>query len=379
MRKRIAILGITGSIGKSAIEIVKFHPETFEIVFATAHRDYEALYSIAKELNINKIAIANEFMKVNHTDEYINFYQSQTEIIKLIKNENYDILINAVSGSAGLPYTIATLEANRDLALANKESLVMAGHLINDLLKKSVSKILPVDSEHSAIFQVMQGHSSEEVKFLHITASGGSFRQLPLEDFDKITIKQALNHPTWNMGTKVTLDSATMMNKGLEVIEAHWLFNLSYNKIKAIIHPQSVIHSMVEFVDGSILAQMSKPTMELPILFALTYPLHYPSDKIQTSLTDLTTLSFEPIDQKRYPLFYLACRSGEAGGIMPTILNAANEGALELFLKEKISFNDIYKIVDKTLNLYENLSYPDLDTIFHFNREAREIVLREFS
>jgi 1-deoxy-D-xylulose-5-phosphate reductoisomerase len=378
MRKRIAVLGITGSIGKSTIEIVKYHPESFEIVFATAHRDYEGLYSIAKELNINKIAIANEFMRFNHNDELINFYQGQDEIIKLIKNENYDILINAVSGSAGLPYTIATLEANKNLALANKESLVMAGHLINELLSKSASKIIPVDSEHSAIFQVLQGHSNEEVKLLHITASGGSFRQLPLEEFGKITIKQALNHPTWSMGTKVTLDSATMMNKGLEVIEAHWLFNLSYNKIKAVIHPQSVIHSLVEFVDGSILAQMSKPTMELPILFALTYPIHYPSNKIQTSLIELAALTFETIDAAKYPLFYLACQSGEAGGIMPTILNAANEGALELFLKEKISFNDIYKIVDKTLNLYENIAYPDLDTILHFNREVKEMVLNNY-
>lgn len=379
MKKRIAVLGITGSIGKSTLEIVKHHPEAFEIVFASANKDYLGLLSIAKEFNINKIAISNEFIKIEHSDESIVCYQGQNELIKLIRNENFDILINAVSGSAGLPYTIACLESGRDLALANKESLVMAGHIINDLLKKTNAKILPVDSEHSAIFQVLQGHRSEEVKFLHITASGGSFRSLPLEDFDKITVKQALNHPTWDMGVKVTLDSATMMNKGLEVIEAHWLFNMPYSKIKAIIHPQSVIHSMVEFVDGSIISQMSIPTMELPILFALTYPLHYPSDKVQTDLSKLSNLSFEAIDPKRYPLFYLACRCGESGGIMPTILNSANEGALDLFLHEKIAFNDIYRIVEKTLNLYENINYPDLETILHFNKEAKEIVLKSYA
>ena len=353
MKKKIAVLGITGSIGESVLEIVRYHPEAFEIVLASANSNKKKLSDIAEEMNISKTILTKDSSA------------KQSELIELIENENYDILINAISGSAGLPYTIATLKRGKDLALANKESLVMAGHLIKDIISKTGSKILPVDSEHSAIFQVLHGHQMSEVKKLHLTASGGPFRTLPLKDFPKINLKQVLNHPTWDMGTKVTIDSATMLNKGLEVIEAHWLFDIEYYRIKAIIHPQSIIHSLVEFVDGSMIAQMSVPTMQLPILYALTYPLHYPSEKVQTSLETLSALTFEPICPKRFPLFYLTCEAGKIGGLMPTILNAANEKAIDMFIKGEIPFTDIAKLVENALNKYENIPNPDLETILN--------------
>ena len=392
---------------------MKNHPEQFQIVFASANADYQKLYKIATELKIKKIALTDYNTKILHTDNKIKLYQGKNELINLIKNEEYDILINAVSGSAGLPYTIATLKTGKDLALANKESLVMAGELIysefginnpklssstNLRQQKRVSRIIPIDSEHSAIFQVLQSQmdhdnsqfktgtnykaltpdsifneerNSKSVRNLHLTASGGAFRTLPLVDFDKIDLNQTLMHPTWDMGMKVTIDSATMMNKGLEVIEAHWLFGIDYQNINAVIHPQSVIHSLVEFIDGSMIAQMSVPSMQLPILYALTFPERIKSDKIKTTLTELSALTFEPVDPKRYPLYYIARDAAVAGGIMPTILNASNEKAIELFIKGKIKFTDIFKHVEKALNSYENISNPDLDTILQINEECQ--------
>ncbi|MCL2065736.1 MAG: 1-deoxy-D-xylulose-5-phosphate reductoisomerase [Candidatus Cloacimonetes bacterium] len=365
MKKKIAVLGITGSIGESVVEIVKYHSEVFEIVFASANSNLKKLQSIAQELKIKNIFLTDSQIKIDGVGK-------ATDLIRFIENEDYDILINAISGSAGLPYTIATIKQGKDLALANKESLVMAGHLVSDIVSKKGSKIIPIDSEHSAIFQVLHGHQKSELKNIHLTASGGPFRTLPYEDFQKIELKQVLKHPTWDMGTKVTIDSATMMNKGLEVIEAHWLFDIDYKNIQAIIHPQSIIHSIVEFVDGSMIAQMSIPTMQLPILYALTYPIHYPSDKIKTSLESLSALTFEPICKKRYPLFYLVCEAGKIGGIMPTVLNAANEKAIDMFLQGKISFVDISKIVEESLNKFENIENPDLDTIMNVNEIVRK-------
>ena len=368
MKKKIAVLGITGSIGESTVEIVRHHSDRFEIVFASAHSDAKKLVEIAEELHINRAVLTGAVSKENTTECPVKIYYGASELLRLIANEDYDILINAVTGSAGLPFTIATLERGKTLALANKESLVMAGHIVKELLAKKGGSIVPIDSEHSAIFQVLNTQNQRQVKYLHITASGGAFRKLPLSKFEKIDVKQALKHPTWTMGTKVTIDSATMMNKGLELIEAHWLFDLPYSQLKAVIHPQSVIHSIVEFVDGSMIAQMSVPTMQLPILYALTHPDHIASDKVQTSLTELTALTFEQIDPQRYPLFFIACKAGKDGGIMPTILNAANEKAIEMFLKSQISFPEIATFVEKTLNKYENIQKPDINTIIEINQ-----------
>jgi len=353
------------------VEIVKHHSDLFEIVFASAHSDYDKLFDIAKSLKIKKIVLTDTDKKVSHYDYEVSLYRGRTDLVEMIKNEDFDILVNAISGSSGLPYSIVTLKRGKTLALANKESLVMAGHIVKEIIAETGAKVIPVDSEHSAIFQVLHGHDINEVRHLHLTASGGPFRKLPLKEFDKIDLNQALQHPTWSMGTKVTIDSATMMNKGLEVIEAHWLFDVEYHNIKAVIHPQSIIHSVVEFVDGSMIAQMSEPTMQLPILYALTHPVHVKSYKVRTSLESMHALTFEPICNKRYPLFYLACQAGKAGGLMPTILNAANEKAIEMFVAGQIKFTDMYEVIEKTLNNSPNVQHPDLETILNINNQIK--------
>jgi len=377
--KQIALLGMSGSIGNSALKVIYNHQDDYHISLASVHHNIDNAIKNAVLFNIPRICITGQSAERINESDYpgIKFYYGQDSLIELLENDDYDICLNAVTGSAGLPYTMTVLKRGKDLALANKESLVMAGHLVKELLITSESRILPVDSEHSAIFQCMFGHSNDEVKSLHITASGGPFRTLPLDDFKYITVENALKHPTWSMGTKVTIDSATMFNKGLEVIEAHWLFDLPYTQINAIIHPQSVIHSMLEFVDGSILAQMSKPSMELPILYAFSYPKHICSDNVKTDLFSLPSLTFEAIDQKRYPLFYIALQAGVSGGLYPTIMNAANEAALKLFLDRKIHFTDIVNVIEDALNLYENQINPALNDIILCNQNVYEMMLKK--
>lgn len=250
----------------------------------------------------------------------------------------------------------------------------MAGHLIEKYTKHN--PILPVDSEHSAIFQALGNHSIQEVSQLIITASGGSFRDRNLNTFSSITIADTLKHPTWNMGAKVTIDSATMMNKGLEVIEAHWLFNMPFAKIKAIIHPQSIIHSLVKFNDGSLLAQMSSPSMQIPILYALSHPVHIPFSNVETDLLKIPALTFKEIEPKRYPLFFLALEVGEEGGIMPTVMNSVNEACISLFLQNKIAFTDFYRIISETLLATKQINNPDLETIIKVNKMIYEKTMK---
>lgn len=376
--KKIVILGITGSIGNSAVQIIRAHGELFEIVLASAHSQSTQLALLAQEFNIPHVVLTNENTKHIEYPVHTQVSYGKHELQGLLENLDYDIVLNAISGSAGLLSSIVTLHRGADLALANKESMVMSGHLIKDILQISKSRIIPVDSEHSAIFQCIGSHPNEEIKTIHLTASGGPFRSLPLTDFDKITLQDTLRHPTWNMGSKVTIDSATMMNKGLEVIEAYWLFHVAYDQIQAVIHPQSVIHSMVEFHDGSILAQMSIPSMQLPILYALSYPNRIISSNVQTNLLALDQLTFEPISQDRYPLFYLACEVGRKGGLLPTIMNAANEAAISLFLKEVISYKQIYAIVNDTVSTADNIDHPDLETILETNREVYSIIMEKY-
>jgi 1-deoxy-D-xylulose-5-phosphate reductoisomerase len=376
--KKVVILGITGSIGNSAIQIIRAHRNEFQIVLASAHSQSNKLAQLAQEFNIPRVVLTGEMTKHMEFPEKTQVYSGETELVELLKNLEYDIVLNAISGSAGLQATITTLVKGADLALANKESMVMSGHLVQDILKDSGSRIIPVDSEHSAVFQCIGTHPVEEIRAIHLTASGGPFRSLPLDEFDKITLKETLNHPTWDMGSKVTIDSATMMNKGLEVIEAYWLFHVGYDQIDAVIHPQSVIHSMVEFCDGSILAQMSVPSMQLPILYALSYPNRLPSKNVQTNLLELSHLTFEPISQERYPLFYLACEVGRKGGLLPTIMNAANEAAGNLFLKEVIPYTQIYSIVEETVSAADNVSHPDLETILNTNQEIYTKVIEKY-
>ncbi len=299
--KKIAILGITGSIGISAIEVVRKHLTDFEIVLASANNNYNKLFEFAVEFHIPELVITNSSLKQKITDIPENSILTfgEDELQKKIESIDCDIILNAISGSAGLRSSISTISKGTDLALANKESLIMAGQQIMKMLENSDSNLLPVDSEHSAILQAIGSSTPEEIQSIIITASGGPFRDLPLAEFKNITLAKTLKHPTWNMGAKITVDSATMMNKGLEVIEAHWLFNKSFDEIKAVIHPQSIIHSFVEFVDGSILAQLSFPTMQIPILYALSYPKHIKSTISKTNILDLPNLNFEEVSFNR--------------------------------------------------------------------------------
>ena len=374
--KKIAVLGLTGSIGLSVVEVVRKHPELFHINLATSHNNLDMMLSLAEELHIDKIVITGDNFKSASIKQNEGIFYGWEEALKILRSEEYDLVVNAISGSAGLIYTYHTLRANHALALANKESLVMAGHLFAEKIKQKL--VIPIDSEHSALFQLFQGLKPEEIRKVIITASGGPFRELPLTDFPNITPEQALQHPTWSMGSKITIDSATMFNKGLEVIEAHWLFQLPYEKIRAIIHPQSIIHSLIESIDGSLLAQMSKPSMQLPILYALSYPDHLESDLVKTDLTDLPALSFSEIDPQRYPLYELARKAGQEGGIMPTIINSANEAAIKLFLDKKIAYQDIHRIAEENLNNRDNVVNPDLETILELNERVYKEVLTTY-
>jgi len=376
--KKIAVLGITGSIGQSTVEVVRQHPEEFKIVLASSHNNFDKFLKLAEEFQIPQLVITNKSLeaKVQDIPSFTNLSFGTDALQKALQELDVDIVLNAVSGSAGLQYSITTLERGIDLALANKESLVMAGHLVKEITSRTSAQILPVDSEHSAIFQALGSVPINEVEKIIITASGGSFRDTPLDDFKNLSVKEALNHPTWDMGYKVTIDSATMMNKGLEVIEAHWLFDISYDQIDGVIHPQSIVHSLVEFKDGSILAQMSSPTMRLPILYALTHPHHIKSDIVKTSISKLTDLSFREIEEERYPLFFLALEVGKEGGLLPTVMNAANEAAVELFREEKISFTEIFEVVLNEIESFQNIQNPDLETIINTNKEVFERVYK---
>ncbi len=380
VKKRIALLGATGSIGQSTLQVIKEQSDRFEIVLATAHSHSKELFQIAENYNIPNLIFTNEQLRFAKMEIPHNrkVYFGEDELISLLKDVDYDIALNSISGSAGLRSTMAVLETGKTLALANKESLVMAGNLVKELQTKYGSKIIPVDSEHSAVFQAIGNHPSVEIAQIHLTASGGAFRTLPLEDFDKITVEQALKHPNWDMGAKVTLDSATMFNKALEVMEAHWLFNLDWEQIKAVIHPQSIIHSMVEFTDGSILAQMSKPDMKLPILYALSYPERYQSQLVKTNISTLPALTFEEIAPRRYPLFFTGLEAAIEGGILPTVANAANEAALRLFIQKQIKFNEIADVVKKAVNNADRIENVNLEIVLAVNSSVYQTIVNSF-
>jgi 1-deoxy-D-xylulose-5-phosphate reductoisomerase len=374
--KRIALLGATGSIGTSTLEVAQ--EQGISIAFASAHTDYNKLIAIAYKHHIPKLVLTGIgdqalINKLKQQNPSLGIFAGENELLNLLCGENYDIALNAITGSAGLRSSFCIMQRGKTLALANKESLVMAGHLLTRLVEDK--PIIPVDSEHSAIFQCIGMHPHNQIRQLHITASGGAFRDLPLSEFSKISPQEALTHPNWSMGAKVTLDSATMFNKALEVIEAHWLFGLPYAQISAIMHPQSIIHSLVEFVDGSFLAQLSTPDMKLPILYALSYPERVESQLVKTDLTKLGNLNFREIEPQRYPLFYLGLEAANIGGLMPTVMNAAVEAASAMFLNGNIGFTDISDLVKKALDNLANISEPDLETIIHTNSEVYKWVL----
>lgn len=381
VKRSIALLGATGSIGSSTLSVISEQSAHFRLSLISGHQNHRSLISIAREFETNTLCltgIADPSLqeKLRRENPDLKLYFGEDELIRLLRNEDYDVGLNAITGSAGLRSSEAILLRGKDLALANKESLVMAGQILSPLARQQGKPILPVDSEHSAIFQAIGKHPSHEIRKLILTASGGAFRDIPLQEFEQITPEAALKHPNWQMGAKVTLDSASMFNKALEVIEAHWLFGLPFEQITAVMHPQSVIHSMVEFIDGSLLAQLSSPDMRLPILYALSYPRRFPSELVRTSLTELPALSFRELEPARYPLFYLGLEVARAGGLLPTVMNAANEAALQLFMETRIGFNDIARIVREAVDGFINIAEPDLQIIIHTNQTVFSEVIK---
>jgi 1-deoxy-D-xylulose-5-phosphate reductoisomerase len=373
--KKILLLGSTGSIGANTLEVIRKFNNSFEVFAITANSNIKLLERQVHEFN-PKFVVVRDKSKANDLKLSLNgkceVISGDEGLIEITKNGDYDILVSSLVGFAGLAPTIESIKRGKRIALANKETLVAAGEIVMNLVKKHNSEILPVDSEHSAIFQCLVGESFNSVEKLIITASGGPFLNKSIEDIKNVTVEEALNHPNWKMGNKITIDSATMMNKGLEVIEAHWLFNFEKDKIDVVIHPQSIVHSMVEFVDGSIKAQLSSPDMKLPIQYALTYPERWESQFVNTNFPKLGELSFFEPDLDKFNCLNLAYNAMEQGGTSPCILNAANEIAVEKFLNKEISFTQIPDLIDYSLNGIENSSTIDLGTILECNHQTRE-------
>ena len=361
--KRLVLLGASGSIGTQTIDIVLQHPELFQIEALSVGKNIAKLKEILKDIRVNQVCVSNESDALQLTKEYpnITFYHGDDGLVTLATLSNYDVLVNALVGFVGFLPTLKAIETHHDVALANKETLVVGGELINRALKQYACSLYPIDSEHSAIFQCLQGNKHEEVKRLIITASGGSFRNKTRDELKDVTVEQALAHPNWSMGAKITIDSADMMNKGFEVMEAHWLFDIDYEHIDVIMHPESVVHSMVEYVDHSVMAQMGAPDMRLPIQYALTWPSRYPFKQDEPlDLAKIATLHFSAPDTNRFPLLALAYEAGKKGGNLPGVMNAANEVANAAFRNHQIPFLMIEEIV---IGAVGEVPYKDVNDV----------------
>ncbi len=372
--KRIGILGSTGSIGRQALEVISEHKSKFRVEFLTAYNNYELLAEQAAKFLPSQVVIVNEahykLLKDRLKDLPIKVYSGVQAVNDIVQSE-YDILLTALVGYSGLIPTIKAIETGHDIALANKETLVVAGDLIMKLAKEKKIRIVPVDSEHSAIFQCLIGEHYSNIEKIYLTASGGPFRGYSIEQLRNVSVEQALKHPNWSMGNKITIDSATMMNKGLEVIEARWLFDLEPSRIDVIVHPQSIIHSIVQFIDGSMKAQMGLPDMRLPILYAFSYPERYKSNFERFDFFNYPTLTFEKPDYKVFKALRLAFEALKKAGNYPCILNAANEVAVEAFLAGKIGFLDIANLIEEVLSNSQHLEGLDLQGYILCDKETR--------
>lgn len=373
--KRVVVLGASGSIGKQAIEIIKRYPEEFELVKVSVGHNLKELLDILEEFqSINEVAILNEefIEELEYGFSEIKFNHSSEGIIELLDNNDYDIVINGIVGFAGLLPSIKTIENNKILALANKETMVVAGDIVNEKLKQHpLAKIIPVDSEHCAIFQCLENNNHKDIKRLIISASGGSLKDKTLKELEEVSIAQALNHPNWNMGASITIDSATMFNKALEIIEAHHLFNVPYDQIEVVIHPQSIVHSMVEYKDSSILAQLSKPDMKSPILYALSYPNRLNFIDSSLDFSQIINLKFEPVDLERFEAIDIAFKVGRLGNSFPCVLNASKEVATQAFLNSEISFLDIIYLVKAALKNHRMIENPSLNQLIKIDELTR--------
>jgi 1-deoxy-D-xylulose-5-phosphate reductoisomerase len=376
--KKILILGSTGSIGLNTLDVIRKFPERFKIVGLTTNTNTNKLIKQINEFSPSAVVISDGNKIGDIKTKFGNkcgVYSGKNGLVQISKELDYDILVSSLVGFAGLNPTIEGIKRGKRIALANKETLVVAGERIVSLIKDHNAELIPIDSEHSAIFQSLTGETTKNIKNIILTASGGPFFSKSIEDFNTITVKEALAHPNWDMGNKITIDSATMMNKGLEVIEAHWLFGLPNERIKVVIHPQSVIHSMVEFIDGSIKAQLSLPDMRLPIQYALTYPERLSANFVNTNFPKLSSLTFFEPDLDKFKCLKLAYDVMELGGTAPCILNAANEIAVEKFLNEEISFTKIPELIEYALEKIEIINTTDLETIFDCDRRTRELLM----
>jgi 1-deoxy-D-xylulose-5-phosphate reductoisomerase len=375
LKKRIAILGSTGSIGRQALEVIDQHPGRFAIEVLTAQNSADLLIEQALRYKPNAVVIGHDYLyqKVSEAlqPHHIKVFAGEKALSQITELETIDMVLVALVGFAGLRPTLSAIRTGKRIALANKESLVIAGGLITALAGETRSEIIPVDSEHSAIFQCLLGEDPDQVEKVYLTASGGPFRKHTSEQLQQVTMKEALNHPNWEMGKKITIDSATLMNKGLEVIEAKWLFGLSKDQIEVVIHPQSVIHSMVQFTDGSVKAQLGLPDMRLPIQFALGYPHRLPNSFPRFSFSSFPEFSFEKPDLKKFRNLALAFYALERGGNIPCILNAANEMGVHAFLHGKAGFSDIPGIVEAGFEQVPFIEKPSIDDYFETDRETR--------
>ncbi|PYK32283.1 MAG: 1-deoxy-D-xylulose-5-phosphate reductoisomerase [Verrucomicrobia bacterium] len=372
-RKRVVVLGATGSIGDSTLKVAHDIPERMEIVGVAANSNAEKLATAANKTRAKTICLVDERKidilksKLEYEPKIVLGKDGLREIARM---EEADMVLIAIVGTAGLHPALDAIESGKDLAVASKEILVMAGEAVMSAAQKRGVKILPVDSEHNAIFQCLDGRTSE-VRRIILTASGGPFRKTPAERLEHVTVEEALKHPTWNMGPKITIDSATLFNKGLEMIEAHWLFNVGMDRVEVVIHPQSIVHSMVEFVDGSTLAQMSYSDMCFPIQYAVTWPDRVANTLPPLDFSTLNKLEFEIPRYEHFPALNLARKAGDAGGTLPAVMNAANEVAVALFLNRKIRFPQIWQIVARVMDRHQVVAHPDLDAILAADLWAR--------
>lgn len=375
--KKLSLLGATGSIGRQTLDVIREHRDDFALAAFSAGRNIEETRKIIRDFQPKLVSVERQEDAKKLRTEFpsLQVMFGEEGLVETAVFYDSDILVNAVLGSIGLKPTLQAIEAGKKIAIANKETLVTAGHLVMAAAKKHNVDLLPVDSEHSAIFQCLQGEKEKNIERLILTASGGSFRDLTREELKNVTVQEALNHPNWSMGAKITIDSATMMNKGLEVIEAHWLFHLPYEQIDVILHRESIIHSMVEFQDSSVIAQLGTPDMRVPIQYALSYPDRLPLPSAQRlNLLETGKLHFQPMDQERFRMLALAYQAGKAGGTVPTVLNAANEAAVAAFLDGKITFLQIDEMVEQALEKHQSLAAPDLETIQQTDKETRNFV-----
>jgi 1-deoxy-D-xylulose-5-phosphate reductoisomerase len=372
--KNVVLLGSTGSIGTSTIKVAEDLSDRIRLVGLGAGNNVDLLFEQTVKHRPEAISIIDPAKAQELRDKLgaaANVSSGADGLVQLATMPGADVVLIAIVGTAGLRPALAAIRAGKDIAVASKEILVMAGEIVMGEARKHGVRVLAVDSEHSAIFQCLDGKPPASVRKLWLTASGGPFRTTPKEEFPNITVERALKHPSWVMGRKITIDSATLFNKGLEMIEARWLFDIEMARVSVVIHPQSVVHSMVEFVDGSMLAQLSTPDMCLPIQYALTYPDRAPSDRVQTNLAKLGSLTFEEPDPERFPSLELARKAGEIGGTLPAVLNAANEVAVEAFVNRRINFPQISETVRRTMDKHKVVSHPTLDQILEADTWAR--------